>query len=206
MKVWTTLTPEQIREVAQSVGVTLFAEPVKNGRAWNFRLALNTAERRNRNAKYQRTSSSGWHEGRRVNAVCWHGHRDFMRAVFAIDPNTRFKTALADWRGQQDFEDRFAQTAYNNVGSMMYPMFAKDCCTCSHDDWDVDSTPGGSYAVTMQTGMIRGCDHVIFTPDHYRADGSCKCDEKDNADMKEWGYTWDEEKGRWGNPYTEVTA
>jgi len=204
MKVWTTLTPEQIREVATSVGVKIHSDWAgsgirKDGRAWNFRLALDSTQPKRGNAgyKYQRTSQNSFYQGRKVAAVCWHGHRDFMRAVFRLDPNARFKTAIADWKGSEDFEDRFAQTAYNNVGSMMYPMFAKDCCTCSHDEWGVDSSPGGTTSVTMQTGMIRGCDHYIFMPTHYRADGTCKCDEKDNADMKEWGYEWDNERGRW---------
>lgn len=208
MKVWTTLTPEQIRQVAQSVGVRIHGDHYgsggisKDGRAWNFRLALDSSvpKRGNAGYKYQRISSSSraWTgKDRKVAAVCWHGHRDFMRAVFALDPNARFKTAIADWKGSADFEDRFAQTAYNNVGSMMYPMFAKDCCTCDHGEWDVDSSPGGSIAVRMEQGMIGACPHVIFTPDHYRADGSCKCDERDNADMKEWGYEWSETEGRW---------
>jgi hypothetical protein len=206
MKVWTTLSPEEIRQVAQSVGVRIFNDNpwnqggiVKDGRAWNFRLGLKSdvPKRGDAGYKYQRTSQSAFNEGRKVAAVCWHGHRDFMRAVFALDPNARFKTAIADWKGSEDFERRFAQTAFNNVGSMMYPMFAKDVCTCSTGEWDVDASPGGSYAISMQQGMIKECPHVIFTPDHYRADGSCRCDEKDNADMREWGYTWDDRQGRW---------
>lgn len=38
---------------------------------------------------------------------------------------------------------------------------------------------------------IRRCPHCMFVPDHYRADGSCRCDEKDYPEMEEWGYEWD---------------
>lgn len=201
MKVWTTLTPDEIRDVASSIGVKIHSDYAgsgirKDGRAWNFRLALGD-EKRGKNRKYQRTSASMWNEGRRVAAVCWHGHRDFMRAVFALDPNARFKTAVADYKGSDHFEEIFPATGHRNVGSMMYPAFAKDVCTCSHDEWDVDSSIGGSYAVSMQQTMIKACPHVIFMPDHYRADGSCKCDERDNSDMKEWGYTWSETQNLW---------
>ena len=210
MKVWTTLTPLEIREVAASVGVKIHSDWAgsgirKDGRAWDFRLALNSdvPKRGNAGYKYQRTSANRGIGPRKVAAVCWHGHRDFMRAVFRIDPNARFKTAIADWKGSEDFERRFAQTAFNNVGSMMYPIFAKDACTCSHGEWDVDPEPGGTYIVNMHNEMIKGCSHYIFNPSHYRADGTCKCDVKDYPEMKEWGYEWSETQNMWISP-TEV--
>lgn len=202
MKVWTTLSPEQIRAVAESVGVRIHSDWAgggirKDGRAWNFRLALNSGVKRGKNHRYQRVSV-GYRQGeRRVAAVCWHGHRDFMRALFALDRDARIKSAIADYRGSEAFERDFPATAFNNVGSMMYPTFAKDACTCSYDEWDVDHSVGGSYSVTMQQGMIMQCPNYIMLPTHYRATGHCMCDQKDNADMREWGYTWDEERGRW---------
>ncbi|KKM16765.1 hypothetical protein LCGC14_1682630 [marine sediment metagenome] len=38
---------------------------------------------------------------------------------------------------------------------------------------------------------ISACPHVILMPEHYRDDGSCKCDDaKERAKMiREWGYT-----------------
>jgi hypothetical protein len=201
MKVWTNLTPDQIREVASEVGVKIHSDCAgsgisKDGRAWNFRLALGE-EKRESGRKYQRTSASAWNGGRRVAAVCWHGHRDFMLAIYARDPDARIKTHWADYRGIDSFRDQFPNTGYRNVGSMMYPMFAKDVCTCSWGDWDVDSGIGGSYAVTMQQGMIRACPHVIMMPDHYRADGTCKCNDPHDSNMQEWGYSWDRDLARW---------
>jgi hypothetical protein len=37
-------------------------------------------------------------------AVCWHGHRAFMRAVFELAPEARIQTGLADYRGKEHFE------------------------------------------------------------------------------------------------------
>ncbi len=37
---------------------------------------------------------------------------------------------------------------------------------------------------------IGACPHIIFSQEHYRPDGSCKCDDaKERAKMiREWGY------------------
>lgn len=38
---------------------------------------------------------------------------------------------------------------------------------------------------------INACPHVIFLPEHYRDDGSCKCDDPQEQAMmiREWGYS-----------------
>jgi hypothetical protein len=41
------------------------------------------------------------------------------------------------------------------------------------------------------------CPHLILTPEHYRNNGSCKCDDPNDPNMKDWGYTWDQNKKRW---------
>lgn len=50
--------------------------------------------------------------------MCWHGHRDFMRALYRLAPDARIKTALADYRDAEDFDRKFLDTfgtgnAYN---------------------------------------------------------------------------------------------
>lgn len=42
---------------------------------------------------------------------------------------------------------------------------------------------------------LQKCPHCIFNADHYRDDGSCKCDDPDAKEMKTWGYTWRD--GQW---------
>lgn len=44
---------------------------------------------------------------------------------------------------------------------------------------------------------IARCPHAIFVPNHYRADGSCKCNDPNETVMKEWGYRWDKTLKRW---------
>jgi hypothetical protein len=59
----------------------------------------------------------------------------------------------------------------------------------------IEQTPLGEAEVyDMPTSMIKACPHFIFVPEHYRDDGTCRCDDNsaDNTKlMKEWGYTWD---------------
>ena len=44
--------------------------------------------------------------------------------------------------------------------------------------------------VMKQSDML-ACPHVIMMPEHYRADGSCKCNDPDEQArmIREWGYT-----------------
>jgi|TARA_Y100000310_G_scaffold282040_1_gene302991 hypothetical protein len=45
--------------------------------------------------------------------------------------------------------------------------------------------------VIMRHSDIRKCPHVIMVPEHYNNDGTCRCNDADHQDMKEWGYEWD---------------
>ena len=197
MKVWTRLSDHEIRAVASEVGVRLYMGDIRrDGRAWNFRLALDTSDPSRKEEHdgywlYQRTSASYFNEGRKIAAVCWHGHRDFMRAIFALDPEARIKTAWADYRGSQLFEDIFPQTGDRNIGSMIYPISARNACACRHSGYPVNlqDGPGGQWNVKQST-MLK-CPHVIMDMSHYRADGTCKCDDPQEQErmIAEWGYS-----------------
>ena len=41
------------------------------------------------------------------------------------------------------------------------------------------------------------CPHFIFVGDHYRADGSCKCDNPNETIMASWGYVWSDKTKQW---------
>ena len=78
------------------------------------------------NAEYQRVSATG----RRINAVCWHGFRDYFRAVYSMEPNARFQTGIATWNGSEDFEARYRETGLRNIGSIMFPFYFAEACVC----------------------------------------------------------------------------
>lgn len=72
---------------------------------------------------------------RRVWAVSWAGHYVFMRAIFERDPEAVIVTAMAEWRGLEDFENRAWGTAHRNIGSMMAPQSYRDAQAPDHAPW-----------------------------------------------------------------------
>ena len=52
----------------------------------------------------------------------------------------------------------------------------------------------------MNTADIHKCPHTIFLPRHYRADGSCKCNDPENTEMAQWGYAWNDTAKSWIAP------
>jgi hypothetical protein len=82
-------------------------------------------------APAQRRSAMTHHGGgRRINAVCWHGYRDVLRELFAINPDARVYTMLASYKGRHGFEANYPRTAEHNVGSAMNPAHMPDLCDC----------------------------------------------------------------------------
>lgn len=76
--------------------------------------------------RYRRIS----HRGRRINAVCWHGFRDFFRTLFEYSPEAVVKTALATYDGPEGFEATYPSTGEGNIGSLWEPMAMADACLC----------------------------------------------------------------------------
>lgn len=37
---------------------------------------------------------------------------------------------------------------------------------------------------------IVACPHVIMVAEHYREDGTCRCDDPSHVEMKGWDYNW----------------
>lgn len=189
MKIWG-VTEAQLHECAEEIGVKLY-EPREDGRAIRCRI-LPTGMRLNGDYKYQRTSASGFHADRRVHAVCWHGYRDFMLAVYKRNPDARIKTMFADYRNETDFIAKYPETGYRNVGSMMYPMQAREVCNCANGEWLIDlSLNHYVQEYKVKQSVFQGCPFFIFDVSHYRADGTCKCDDPVEQErmIREWDYT-----------------
>jgi len=106
---------------AADAGVLLEADRATRGTGYRVRLKLATDKR------YQRMS----HSGRRVAAVCWHGHRDFFRALYQRAPEARVSTGMADYRSAEDFEASFEATGRRNIGSQMDPVSYRTACFCA---------------------------------------------------------------------------
>lgn len=112
-----------LRTAAESVGVGL-SRVVDRGAWMKFTLRPLAGSDR-----YRRFSNTG----RRINAACWHGHRDFMLKLFEICPHAILKTSLATYKGKEDFLSKFESTGWNNCGNMAIPLTYRHSCKCKED-------------------------------------------------------------------------
>jgi len=69
------------------------------------------------------------YRGRRTIFACWHAHRDFLREVFAINPNAYVRTDIAVYKGEQDFKLKLPGTYYSLLGlhRVLPPPIGKRC-------------------------------------------------------------------------------
>ena len=125
MHLFSTINEPDLRRIAASMDVELYCfdseAPKANGKYAGrnrYRFLLRPLSDRYRLFREDAYTKTGY---RRIWAVSWRGHRDFMRAVYALDSNATFRTTLDTWRDSQDFEDRHDESGDRNIGSMMAP-------------------------------------------------------------------------------------
>lgn len=205
-----TLSITDLYAIANDLGIRLECDADFFGprsRRLNLRLFAEVGSDQFRKINVARYLKSG---RRRTGAVCWHGHYAFMRAVFMLDANAKFRTAIDTWDGRQDFFKRAAESGRKNVGSIMEPLAYANACDCwagqseivrrtveqVSDDHDTVQfgtleTDGNVTNVrVLRSSDLRACPHFILVPEHYRDDGSCRCNDPEATVMKEWGYVW----------------
>lgn len=108
-------------------------EPInKKGDAFKMRLKVHSSRRPG-----SRVSPSRWgSKVRRVASACWHANREFYREIFAINPNARIRTALAHYKGEEDFEEKYHATGYGHDGPFGYPICGiGTACNCDEGDY-----------------------------------------------------------------------
>jgi hypothetical protein len=120
------MTHGQLQDAALKVGVRLDMN-VLSATGLRHRVKVNRGADKD---AYRRTSASYFNRGRRVNAVCWHGFRDFFRACFELAPNAVFKTSLDTWKGQADFEARYQASGFKVAGPPVAPVTVQEVCLC----------------------------------------------------------------------------
>tara|TARA_R100000781_G_scaffold14134_1_gene11964 strand:+ start:174 stop:587 length:414 start_codon:yes stop_codon:yes gene_type:complete len=102
---------------------------VVSNNCYNVKLKLDKSK------KYQRTGYMTCKNGQKnkVNAVCWHGYRDFMIELYKISDNFKIKTCHIYYQNKQDFYNRYEDTGTVNIGSYIKPLYFEDSCLCSED-------------------------------------------------------------------------
>lgn len=81
---------------------------------------------------------------RRLNAICWHGFRAWMRAAFNEWPDATIRTKLAEYMGRDDFNRKHPDTfqGYSNH-------------TCNCDPWEEDRKDAqASCSHSWVAGMV----------------------------------------------------
>ena len=82
---------------------------------------------------------------RRVHAVCWHGHRAFMRALYALAPSARIVTAFTTYNGAAEFEAKHEATAGQQTGPSIARVAFAELCACGYGrDVITPTTPYGA--------------------------------------------------------------
>jgi len=122
----TGMTEEQIRRGVDRIENALVQNitPMSQTR---YRVKLTVDSTRD-GCSFYRVSFRG--DGRKIHALCWHGFRSVMRQWFKICPDARLQTAMATYRGSDEFELFHDATGNRNIGGGFTSMRARDACNC----------------------------------------------------------------------------
>lgn len=126
-----------LKFAAVDVGLVLDDVVIKKPYTVQFRLRL---DRTHQPAKYQRTSFNLFRYGQKVNAVCWHGYRDFIRRCYHWDNTIEFTCGVGvysinapmksiKYYSLEQFNAVYPETDYE-VGGTEKLAFISQCCTC----------------------------------------------------------------------------
>jgi hypothetical protein len=138
------VTLSHLRQAADTCGVRFHYPPIRQGKQVSrtehavrtligddhpgtFRLRLKPIGDHRRGWRPSDYTKSGI---RRIDAVCWHGHRDFFRTLFKLSPGCIIKTREITYRGSDDFELNYSQSD-TNIGSQYIPLNHSDACKCN---------------------------------------------------------------------------
>ena len=85
------------------------------------------------NKNYQRKGFYNNKNGtpRKVNAICWHGYRDFLIELYKVYSDLRVFTAQITYNNKEDFELKYPDTANINIGSVVQPLNYGNACFCN---------------------------------------------------------------------------
>ena len=117
---------QDLQAAATEAGVVLTGQqaqrdgtPIRTGRGLRFTLLP-------QGKRYQRRGFTG----RRINALCWHGHYAFMAALFERVPGARIVSAMVRYDGKDEFGAFADRTGDRNIGSEREPLAYRDACDC----------------------------------------------------------------------------
>jgi len=108
-----------IQWAASAAGVR--ADIDKRESAWKVKLYA-------QGPRYRRRSQS---RCANIEALCWHGFKAFFDELYRREARASVRTAFVHYKDAGDFEAKYQETGYRNIGSQMYPLEAQDACDCA---------------------------------------------------------------------------
>lgn len=138
----TTLTRSEVEHIAHEMGLQLYnvreygemkrgAWKGRNRFAFVLRPQHNNQGERWRLVKSDPYSPKGT---RRIWAISWAGHFEFMAQVYDLDECAHFKSALSEYFDKEHFFRTAPSTGSRNIGSMVCPLSYEDA---SHHRIDI---------------------------------------------------------------------
>ena len=128
MKVKTILNETELERIAQDLGLKL-NDYVKTGFNNHCKFTLKHTTSVINKTKYVK---KGYY-GRRVNSACLHGYTMFMIKVFEKDPEALFRSIFGIVN-KDNIAEKYDEIAYQNMGSIIEPVYYTDACFCSDND------------------------------------------------------------------------
>ena len=131
------VTAQDIRDVVAKLNATDYSGNIVierletlNQKGTRHTLKLGTDNSR---AHGSRRAASGRHG----KYLCWHGFRDVVRGIMAVNPDAKVRSAAAVYDGSVGFERVYPGTAERNVGSLYQPQYMPNLCVgaCA-GDWE----------------------------------------------------------------------
>jgi hypothetical protein len=121
----------QLEQAANSIGARLYGLRALNRKETRWRFVL----RPNGSEQYRMIRFSSFYKSgqRKVNAICWHGHREFFRALFRLAPSAESRSMCGHWTAE-NFESDHVASGRQNVGSRFEPLAREDACDCNLAD------------------------------------------------------------------------
>ena len=116
-----------INQIANKLGIEIDYNSI-SGNCYRVKLI-----KKKENKNYQRKGFYNNKNGtpRKVNAICWHGFRDFLTELYKIYSDLRVFTAQITYNNKEDFELKYPDTANINIGSMVQPLSYGNACFCN---------------------------------------------------------------------------
>ena len=77
-------------------------------------------------------------DGRKLNAVCFHGHLAWMTEIFTVQKKAHIRSTFASYKDAEDFfqGDKVQETQERNVGSPDEYIPFSEACECSGEIQD----------------------------------------------------------------------